>query len=289
MERKACWYSVIRYAPDEIAGEVLNVGIIVHSIDDQIVTKFYLLEESSPKVRSILNSRTEELTYKSFKDIYEYYLSESPKDIHGNVGSFNISTAYSDNYLSSMYEYFKDKKMSISEPTFSLSSDTDGLFKSLFNTYVGEKYLPLSEGKEKNVKSIARKIFEERHFLNTKVKQDIGIVPVPELPVKINIDFGFKNGVWNYMQAIPNITNSSKGTEWFAKTKLLIENVSDNAKIYLMYRKSVLSEKKEILKMVNYFNRENELVSGMDLDDAEYVQHICSRIEREAHDLVEVS
>lgn len=94
--------------------------------------------------------------------------------------------------------------MKLSEPTFALSSDIYGLFKALFSSYVGEKFYPISD-KELNVKHVARKIFEDNQFLNVKVKQDIGIYPFPDLPLKINVDFGFKNGVWNYMQATPEI------------------------------------------------------------------------------------
>ncbi|MNW56521.1 hypothetical protein D3C74_342410 [compost metagenome] len=215
-------------------------------------------------------------------------MTESPNEIHGSVGSLTIESPYYNNFLIKLYEFFLSKKMHLSEPTFSLSSNLDGLLKSLFNTYVGEKYFP-TVSKDKNVKSIVRKIFEDRHFLDIKVKQDIGINPLPDLPVKINIDFGFKNGVWNYMQATPSMNNPSKNTEWFAKTKFLIENVGEDAKIYLMYRKSVLSEKNETIKMIKYFNSENDLVVGMDLDDHFVVENLCSKIENEANELIHVS
>lgn len=288
MDRKAYWYSVIRYAPDELSGEILNVGVVIHSIEDDTNTKFLLLEESSPKVRAILNTKTDETIYKSFKDILEYYMEESVKDLRGNVGKFQLSSPYSPEYLMTLYEFFKNKKMNLSEPTFSLSDDIDGLFKSIFMAYVGEKYYPIKE-KEKNIKSIIRGIFEDRHFLNTKVKQDIGITPLKDLPLKINIDFGFKNGVWNYLQAIPSLNSSSKSTEWFAKTKFLIENIGDDAKVYLMYRNSDKNENRETIDLINYFNAENQRVIGLDLADPEPIERLCMKIENEAHDLNKVS
>ncbi|MEK4189963.1 DUF3037 domain-containing protein [Paenibacillus sp. FSL L8-0494] len=287
MERQACWYSIVRYSPDELSGEIINVGVIVHSAVGDNILHYFLLDESSPKVRSIISSKAEELTYKSFKEILDYYLKESPKSLDGSVGGLEIGSPHSTNYLLELRKFFKNKKMNLSEPTFSLSSDISGLFKALFNSYVGEKYYPIGD-KEQNIKSIVRKIFEDNHFMNTKVKQDIGLYPIPELPVKINVDFGFKNGVWNYMQVTPDIKNASKNTEWFTKTQFLIENVKDDAKVYLMYRKSSLhGEKNETMNIINYFN-DKDRVFGVDLDDQSRMKNLCHKIEREAHLIEEV-
>lgn len=291
MDRKACWYSIIRYSPNEISGEIINVGLILHSIQTDNILKFYILDDSSPKIRSILGTKVDETTYKSFKDFFEFYLKESPRSIDGSVGGLCISSPHNSEYLMEMYEFFKNKKMSISEPTFSLSNNTQGLFDSLFVAYIGEKYFPHASGKEQNVKSLVRKIFEDKEFLNSKVMQDISIEPLPNLPLKINVDFGFKNGVWNYLQTTPNMKNTTKSTEWFAKTKFLIDTLDSDqigSKVYLLYRKSVLHEKTETLNLINYFGHTNEKVVGLDLDDERNVVGLCDKIENEAHNLSEV-
>ncbi|MGG6309765.1 DUF3037 domain-containing protein [Paenibacillus macerans] len=284
MDRKAYWYSVVRYSPDEISGEIINVGIILHSVQSEIVSRFYILDESSPKIKNILSSKIEESTYKSYKDIIEYYLVESNKSLTGLVGEIGISSIHNEHYLMALQEFFKDKKMYLSEPTFSLSRDTEGLFKSLFSSYVGLKYYPHGIDKEQNVKNLVRKVFEDKNFLNIKVKQDIAIEPLPNLPIKLNVDFGFKNGVWNYLQTTPSIKNTTKGTEWFAKTKFLIDSIKEEeAKVYLLYRKSVLHEKTETINLINYFGYSNERVVGMDMDDSRNVLILCDKIEKEAH------
>ncbi|AQZ45542.1 DUF3037 domain-containing protein [Paenibacillus larvae] len=289
MDRKDCWYSIIRYSPNEISGEIINVGLILHSIRDNNILKFYILDDSSPKVRSLLGNKIDESTYKSYKDIFEYYLNEN-MSVLGYVGTVNLSSPYQSEFLFELYDFFKNKKMSLSEPTFSLSNDVIGLFNTLFVTYIGKRYFPDSNEKEKNVKGLVRRIFEERKFLNKKVIQDISIKPMPDLPIKLNVDFGFKNGVWNYLQAIPSIKNPSRSTEWFAKTKFLIESLNeekDESKIYLLYRTSVINEKSETLNLIKYFGKD-EKVMGLDLDNQINVTTLCDKIEREAHIISEV-
>lgn len=53
MERKTIVkYSIVRYIPNYIANEVINVGVIFHLIDHQTPSlKFYLLEENSAKIK----------------------------------------------------------------------------------------------------------------------------------------------------------------------------------------------------------------------------------------------
>ena len=35
MERKPVWYSIIRYSPDDIKGEIINVGLIMHILGEE--------------------------------------------------------------------------------------------------------------------------------------------------------------------------------------------------------------------------------------------------------------
>lgn len=288
MDRKACWYSVVRYTANAIAGEVINVGLILHSVDNEVMLRYLLLDENTPKVRAVTGSRVEELTYKSFKDTIEYYLKNCTEHLAGSVGKINIASPYDPEFLNGLYNYLAKNKLFLSEPTFSLTSDLEGLFNSLFSSYVGEKYLNTTH-KEANIKVIVKKIFEERDFLNKKVATDIEIQPVPELKtLKVHVDFGFKNGVWNYLQALPNISNQSKSTEWFAKTKFLTESLNHDANFYIMYRSSELNEKSDILNVMNYLGQNDERIVSFDIEDRQNIISLCNKIEREAHDLEEI-
>ncbi|WP_186453294.1 DUF3037 domain-containing protein, partial [Bacillus subtilis] len=239
--RKACWYSIVRYQSDQLAGEVVNVGVVLHTLDGDTPTMFYLVEESSPKLRSLIHSHVDSNIYKSFKDALEYYLKKSQENILGEVGSVVIGSQDNKDFLEKLYEHYKDKRLTLSRPKFALTENQKGFLEVIFKTYVGKEYM--QKEKTYSVKKQMRSIFEERKLLEKKVMHDFPISPIEGLDsVKINIDFGYKNGVWNYMQSIPIINGNTKKTEWFAKTKFLYENVSDDTKIHLLYRKSDLEQ-----------------------------------------------
>jgi hypothetical protein len=257
-----------------------------------VLTRFHVLDESSPKIKAITNSKVEEATYKAAKDALEFYLQESPKNITGTVGTLQIASSIAPSFLNDVYDYYIKSKQQLflSEPTFALSDNLDGLFKNLFHTYVGRKY-QIDDQKDMSIKKYVRHVFEERKLMNNKVAHDIELSPIEEVKsVKINIDFGFKNGVWNYLQAIPIIHGPSKSTEWFAKTKFMIEALDSTPKFYLMYRSSEQMEEKNYLnELITFLSKQHQdRIIGLDLDNNEKLNQLCITIERDAHDIGDV-
>lgn len=287
--RKAVWYSVIRYMADTLAGEIINVGLIMHTVDGGPLLKYYLIDENSPKIRAIIHSNYEMNLYKSFKDAFEFYLDNNKDNLYGFVGDIKISSHLDKEFLQHLYAYYEGKKLSICKPTFSLSNDFDGLFKSLFEVYVGKKYLP-KEHKEVSIRKYMKSIFEERNLLNRKVIQDHIIYPFKELTnIKIHIDYSFKNGVWNYLQAIPNLSGSAKHTEWFAKTKLMSENLSDDAKVHLLYRKSDYENDSEFYNTVGYIAEMDTRIIKLDIENECKFNELLDTIEHTAKDISELN
>ena len=261
----------------------------MHSYNETIENKYLLLDENSSKIRAITNSVSEVNLYKSFKDKLEYYLSKSIDNLLGQVGEIKIGSPAQENYLEELFYSTKNKKMHLSRPSFSLTTNHELLFNKIFETYIGEKYLP-SVGKHVSAKRYLQDLFEEKNLLEKKVAQDFSITPIEDLNkiIKINIDFGYKNGVWNYMQAIPRLSGSSKNTEWYAKTKFMFDNIDSDAKVHLMYRSSDIEDKEEFFEVVDYFTKlDNERIYKLDLDEREKVIELCEVIERDAHDISE--
>ncbi|MGG3803189.1 hypothetical protein [Metabacillus fastidiosus] len=288
--RKECWYSIVRYSANDLAGEVINVGVLLHLIADKVDTKFLLLEEHSPKIKAVCETNADINIYKSFKDTLEYYLTNSVDNIFGEVGEVAIGTPLEEDFLEKLYDHYKGKKLSLTRPTFSLSSNPDILFNRIFETYIGKKYL-LTDHKQVSVKKYLRNVFEERKLLDKKVAHDFTITPIKDLDklIKINIDFGYKNGVWNYMQAIPQLSGPSKNTDWFAKIKFIFENLEKDSKFHLMYRSSEISDKKEFFDVVNYLaNLDKKRIFQIDLDDRNKLMELCNIIERDAHNIEEL-
>lgn len=286
-KRNECTYSIVRYYSDDITGEIVNVGVIMHSYNETVETKFLLLEDNSPKIRAITNSTSELNLYKSYKDKLEYYLSQSIDNLLGQVGGVNIGSPAHESFLEVLYDGFKTEKLHLSRPSFSITSDYNLLFDKIFETYIGKKYLSQAD-KHVSVKRYLQEIFEEKNLLEKKVAQDFTITPIEDLNkiIKINVDFGYKNGVWNYMQAIPKLNGPSKNTDWYAKTKFMFDNIKSDAKVHLMYRSSEVEDKDEFFEVINYFaNLNSDRIQKLDLDEEDKVIELCNIIEREAQDI----
>lgn len=287
MERRtASWYSVVRYCPNNLTGEVINVGLIMHSVEGNSTTKYLLLQENSPKIKAVTNTQTDINTYKSFKDSLEYYLKKSTEDIFGAVGEVQIASPLEPDFLKRLFEHCKGKNLCLSQPKFSFSSNIDTLFKVLFQKYIGDKYI-VSDYKETSVKKYMKNIFEERLLLNNKVVQDFKIQPIEDLDsLKIHVDFGYKNGVWNYLQAVPNLNSPSKSAEWFAKIRFMFEQLKhQDARIHLMFRESDITGNKDVWEIINYLSHSEERIIRLNLDNHQSIDELCTTIERDAHDV----
>lgn len=284
--RKAVWYSIIRYSPKNISGEIINVGLIVHGIEGDYTLKCFLLDESSYKIRSISENNTEINIYKNYKEVLEYYISNCKNDLSGTVGSVQISSCYKENFLDNLYKHYIHEKLTLTKPNFAFTENIDMLFNSLARAYIGERYLK-KEPKILTAKSRIKNIFEERNLIGRKIKTDIEFKPIISLDdLRVKVDFGFKNGVWNYMEAIPILSTPSEISEWFAKTKFTIETLKskhENANIQLVYKSS--DSKNDIISMFDYLIEENKGVSRLNIDDSNRIDELCDYIEKEAEDI----
>lgn len=289
-KRHECWYSIVRYCADDLAGEVVNVGVIMHSNKPEVETKFLLLEENSVKIKAITKSKVGVALYKSYKDKLEFYLQESINELLGNVGEKEIASPFRENFLEYLFEYYKDQKLSLTRPDFSFTSDKDKMFNKIFDTYIGERYRQVND-KHVSVKKYAKEIFEQYNLLGKKVMYDFSISPIKDLGdlLKITVDFGYKNGVWNYLQAVPQMSGPSKNTEWFAKIKLMFENIDEDAKMHILFKSSEVTDNKEFNEVLEYLTKmDKKRIVQLDLDQESSIIELCKKIESDAHNIEEV-
>lgn len=290
--RRTSRHSIIRYMPSDLKGEVINVGVILHSFENEKgYLKYHLLDENSLKLRAITESEFEADEYKSFKNVLEHYLSQD-EDVFGEVGGVDFGSIHKDDFLNQLYKSFENKKLFFSEPMISRSNNVDKLFEVIHSRYVGKNLL-LRDEKNINVKKYVRQVFEEEGVLDKKVKQNLSIHPIKELEdLKINIDFTFKNGVWNYLQAVPTVSGPTRTAEWFAKINLLLDSLENDkdTMIHLMYRSSELKLEKEMIAAIDYFlsKRDGKIVK-LDLDDRISMKNLLHKINNEAHDFEKIS
>lgn len=275
-ERIPVKYSIIRYSPDEIKGEIINVGLIIHDCDSKD-TKFSILEEHSIKLKSILETKNDINIYKSYKDVIEFYLSSAKDDLLGTVGSKTISTVYSEDFLKDMYGYYNGGKLHLSEPSFAMTNDMNKLFEKIYTRYIKKEY-DIKQITSVGAKEYLKEKFEKTNLLGRKVKADYRINPIKGLEdYKVRIDFSFKNGVWNYMQALP--TNSSKYAEWFSKIQIMSENINENeGKIHLIYNETDRHDE-TIDNFIKYLENKNRNISVLNINNEQRLNELCDYID----------
>ncbi len=284
MERKKLWYSIVRYSPDEIKGEVINVGLIMHNFSEEKDIIYYILDEKSSKIKALLTNKNEIALYKSFREIIEYYLSNCKDDLSGYVGSIKMGSIYSEDFLKNVYEYNLNKKMYLSSPQFAKTADINRLFNSLFDRYIGNDYKTTKKRTHITTKQYMRKLFKEKNLLGTKVESDIVIAPVAELEnIKYKMDFQFKNGCNNYIYTIPALNSYN---EWFAKTDIMLRHIMNNtnSKVNLLYRYSDLRNNEELFNIISYFSK-NDNVYKINIDSKDETLQLCDYIEEHAENI----
>ena len=272
-------YSIIRYSPDVIKGEILNVGLLMYNYLDK-KTKFYLLNEKSSKLRCIFENNVEANIYKSNKDFLEYYLEKSKEDLSGYTGDIFIASYYDESFMDKYYEYFKDKQMTLSKPIIAFTKNEEMLFDTILKRYIGESHLDFAKATTITAKRYMKNIIDNNENLKKRIKPDKIIQPIKDLNnIKVKIDFTFKNGVWNYMQAIPNVSNN-RDVEWFSKIQLLLESEDiKNSKLHLLYKMSELNKDISTLSAIKYLSNKHDNIVALDMDQETKVNELCDYIE----------
>ena len=281
-------YSIIRYSPDQVKGEVINVGILLYNYFNKSA-KYYILNERSPKLRAIIESSVDISIYKSYKDILEFYLNESKKDFSGLVSDKYIASYYDEDFVNKFYEYYKNQKLSFSKPNFAYTKNENKLFETILKRYVGENNIDIQKTNTMTAKRYLKKVFTDNENLNKRIISDRIIKPIKELDdLEVKIDFSFKNGKWNYMQTIPKAMNSNKNTEWFSKVQLLLDFNEDNkSKIHLLYKYSDFIQDKATYNLLKYLKSKYDNLDIHDIDKESEVISLCNYIETEGQILNE--
>ncbi len=282
-------YSIIRYSPDAIKGEMINIGVLLFNFDEK-QTKYCFVDENSSKLRAVVESKIELEEYKSYKEVLEYYLKESKNNIAGVVGKVFIASYFNENYLEELYEHTKNNKLYLSKPNIAYTRDINSFFSTILNRYVGEKNVR-RDVTTMTAKKYMKQIFSSNDNLNKRVRSDVRIKPIEELKdLEVNIDFMFKNGKWNYMQTIPKITNANKNSEWFSKIQLILdENTQEKTKIHLIYRNSDIIDDNSTLNLLKYLQNKYTNLEVHDIDQKNEIENLCRYIETEGQILEEAS
>lgn len=282
MEKKKIVYSIIRYEPDKIRGEIINVGLLFYNNADAKV-KYYLLNERSTKLKGILENESEIKTYKSYKEVFEYYIEESKKDIAGVVGNVYIASYLESDFIEKIYAYYLNKPLHLSKPNMAITSNEDNLFNTVLKRYLGESNVEVDKTSTLTAKKYMKQVFLNNENLVKKIKSDVIIKPIKELDdLEVKIDFTFKNGKWNYMQTIPKLSSKNKNVDWFSKIQLLLDSKECDSNIYIIYKYSDILDDMSTIHLLQYLRARYDNIKIYDIEDDVSINNLCSYIEKEA-------
>lgn len=282
MDRKTYWYSVIQFQPDVLRGEKINVGLLLHEPSSgKILMK--LLDEENIKIKSFVSDSSRLRLYKAHRDFVEYFLLHMNDDqLNINVvGTIQGPNPNEDDFLVRLQEIMPNTFF-LTERTFAATKDPESLFKALLEQYIGVQFLR-SEDKPISTKSYMRKFFEDKKWIGTKVKQNIKLRPIKEVPnIRFQIDFVFKNGIWNIIQTLPS--SEERLNEWFSRTHTMLDSYQDEIKFYVACHPDALGDSTSARQMMKYLCNYDERVHDVMIGRDSF-RNLELKIDREAKDI----
>lgn len=275
-------YSVLRYSPDTLKGEIINVGVVLYDYETKSVISF-LLDERHPKLRAILDNSVEYDIYKTDVEALEFYLNKSKDNISGIVGEVCIASFYEDGFLDALFEYYNGKRLSLAQPSIGYTRDAKKLFNAVLTRYVGESNIQTAKPQIVTAKRYMKDVIDSNQNLKKRIITDKIINPVKGLSViQMKVDFTFKNGKWNYMQTIPNVIQQAKNVDWYSKIELMLQNEEiKQSRVHLLYRNTDIIDDMATYYSIKHLKEKYNNICILDVDKKRDVDNLCQFIERE--------
>lgn len=190
MAKLASKFGVIKFIPNSVKQEIINIGVIVHSPKEARVA-FKLLGHD-PRIKHFIT----EFQYAEFR-AFRRLLGRHLKSLNSSMIDTIINVPLNDeNYLEKLQASLKEPFI-IAKPEFIFTDNIDeqveGLYKNLVLTEeeVKTKQKPL-------IKQVEERLISEG--IEKYIERDI---PVKNLPFNLNIEFGYRyNQVLDLIQPL---------------------------------------------------------------------------------------
>jgi hypothetical protein len=279
---RLCKFAVLRYVPDEIRKEFINIGLVFHApsdgqIDIKITNNF-----------SRVTAFDDEIDTKFLKIVLKGIKSEfSQSTVHGP----SINEARNESFLEEATKMYVNQIQF--SPIYTIRSlDLDKDFEDLFRTYV---YFDANKDQritDLKVKSIMNRVLKEKHSLyrlNRDLTIDIG-------PEEIELDYAYKSKEKAKIIKTFSFDYTPRGSksapqlakEWawnFSKIRNLnqIENLEVSGKdiqiVTFVYVGNVNQNIKTALKIL-----EDESKNLFKADNQETIEYFANKINEELNE-----
>lgn len=271
---------MIRYQPNHLRGEIINVGVVMHHPIEGTFTRF-ILDVSSVKLRSLLTNQSKIDSYRVQKDYIDFYLDNFEKD--QNLLTPDVSE---ENFLLMLDEEFPND-FRLSEPTFALTNEPKLLFDQLLSNYIGSEFLLKGNDSQITTKSYVKKYFDDRNLINRKIKSNIRYSPLKDVEsMQLTIDYVYKNGILNLMQTVPS--TKEQFTNWYTRMITLTNHlVDEELGFYFLFDSSdELNQDKTVIQTIDFFHSKDSRVNGIDVQSKDF-SIFCNNIEVEGKNIDE--
>lgn len=244
MQLHQCRVSIIKYVPDVVKDESVNVGLMFHCWNE----KFLMCKFSSPKINKIKSlDPTADLDFiQSMIDDLEIQYNIMNRTLDKLIDNSEYANP---NFLQKMSKTHSNN-LRFSEPKALIAANIESEIDRAFEQYVGveEKHVKKQPIEARNMKSVLKKEFANRKLLNTVVKKDVTVKG--KFDDDIKFDFGYLNGKTNYIQNLSFDTSSINHVDhaklWYTNFQQV--KSKENAGIIVVYCPPVTREDS------NFFN-----------------------------------
>ena len=276
---KTIHYQVLKYLPDRVSGEFVNLGIVAYDAQSRILKSKFI-----NKIGNISSF---------FPNVNSRYLIKSIKTIQQDLQSIaqGFHSEFSFDKIDSIDQVTRkvlandDSALIFSEIKKTLDVDIEATVRDLFSRFVNISSIEGDDDEVRRDKEVWAKVYK-KHFDEYGISSHLKQHNIKTQNDELEFDKAWKNGVWNCFETVSfNLTRpdaiKNKVYKWVGKLDEL--NTSEEAKhIYLL---SVLPKehpelKRFIEKMIKDKSTERTMVDIISEDQVDIItQAIKSEID----------
>lgn len=285
-ERKRVWYSIVRYLPNVIKGELINIGIIMN-VPYTGEIHYMIINPDNSKFRAVWNNSIDKKTYKLGYTVFNHII----KSIDDNELHFGLNPS-SDTFIPQFTSQNLPNCFIFSDVRFGKTSETKNLFENIANEYVGKKFIDEEIGTNSMiVKSRAIELIERNENANILIKRNIKIQPIGELSKFYTFDFGYSIlEKAELIQTVPERKQSAY--DWLERMNIITENYEHARKFIFLFNSNSESNKDNTInQMISYLKSKDQRVESYDIfsNGGKYdFNKLLNRIENEADSVHEL-
>lgn len=192
---KSYQYQILRFYPDIVVEEFVNVGIVLFVPDERKILARVVNNIS--RISSLFHGIDNRYIYKQLK-IVDKWISTRGEELLNNLNYLEYNSI---DKITSLILPANDSSLKFSNVRSGITENLTRTFDELYGRFIS-KYEKRSEHISKDDKaawSEYKKVFEKYNIDQKLIKPDVKVKTRVD---EFNFDFAWKNGVWNFYKPL---------------------------------------------------------------------------------------